>query len=239
MSGTGANPYADGEQVIAEVARQTDTILLSFSCGKDSLATWLAVRGRFRRVVPFYLYHVPGLGFVERSLAYYERRFGAKIIRVAAPWLVGWLNGCIFQPPERVPTIERADMARYTFEDVRRELCRDLGLPLDTWCAAGWKASDSMNRRTLIHKLSPIREKDRIFYPIFDWRKADVLTAIRAAGVKLPVDYRMWRRSFDGIHFALLGPLREAFPEDYERILQWFPLAEMEFLRWRNATGRR
>ena len=232
-------PMLTGDSVISRVREEMDTILLSFSCGKDSLATWLSVRGRFRRVVPFYMYHVPGLGFVERSLAYYERSLGAKIIRVAAPWLVDWLNGCVFQPPERVPTIERADMARYTFEDVRRELCRDIGLPLDTWCAAGWKAADSMNRRTLIRQLSPIREKDRIFYPICDWRKADVLAAIRAAGLKLPVDYRLWRRSFDGIHWALLGPLREAFPEDYERILKWFPLAEMEFLRWRKRDRRR
>jgi hypothetical protein len=46
--------------------------LLAFSRGKDSIATALAPRGRID-VVPFTYIHVPGLSFVEESLAYYEK----------------------------------------------------------------------------------------------------------------------------------------------------------------------
>ena len=37
--------FRPSEEVIAEVREQTDTVLLSFSCGKDSIAAALALRG--------------------------------------------------------------------------------------------------------------------------------------------------------------------------------------------------
>ena len=61
--------YQSGSDVISEIRQQSDTIFLAFSCGKDSIATWLECRKHFTRVIPFYMYLVPGLQFIERSLA--------------------------------------------------------------------------------------------------------------------------------------------------------------------------
>ena len=43
-------------------------VLLAFSCGKDSIAAWLAMRDMGIEVVPAYLYYVPGLRFVDEDL---------------------------------------------------------------------------------------------------------------------------------------------------------------------------
>ncbi len=56
------------------------------------------------------------------------------------------------------------------------------------------------------------------------------MAVIERHGIKLPVDYEMFGRSFDGIDWRFVEPLRKHLPEDYERLRFWFPLVEMDFL---------
>ena len=56
-------------------------VLLAFSCGKDSIAAWLAMRDMGIEVVPAYLYYVPGLRFVDEELDYFEQKFQTRIKR--------------------------------------------------------------------------------------------------------------------------------------------------------------
>lgn len=48
---------------------------------------------------------------------------------------------------------------------------------------------------------------------------------------QLPVDYKLFGRTFDGIDYRFLKPIKENFPRDYEKIITWFPLAELELFR--------
>lgn len=76
-----------GEELLAFAReRFPEPWLISFSCGKDSLAAWLWLRERGIQLVPYYLYWVPGLSFVEEALAYYEEFFGTHIIRLPHPY---------------------------------------------------------------------------------------------------------------------------------------------------------
>jgi hypothetical protein len=43
----------------------------------------------------------------------------------------------------------------------------------------------------------------------------------------------MFGRSFDGIDYRFLEPISRLYPEDYQRILQDFPLADLELFRRR------
>lgn len=74
-----ANPLS-GIKTIQKVREMQDKTLLAFSTGKDAIAAWLAIREHFDEVIPYYLYLIPDLEFVEESLAYYEKFFGTKII---------------------------------------------------------------------------------------------------------------------------------------------------------------
>jgi len=60
---------------------RSDTVILSFSNGKDSIAAWLVLRKYFPKIIPFYLYLIPDLEFVESGLTYYEDFFQTKILR--------------------------------------------------------------------------------------------------------------------------------------------------------------
>ncbi len=68
--------WPNGSETIAKMAARSPRVLLSFSRGKDSIAMWLAMRGHFEKIVPYYFYLVPGLlDFEKRSLEFYEKFF--------------------------------------------------------------------------------------------------------------------------------------------------------------------
>jgi len=224
-----------GKQVMAEIkdlVGPETPVLISFSCGKDSIACWLEMKKYFKKIIPFYLYLIPDLGFVERSLTYYEKYFECRIIRLPHPSLYRMLNRFVFQAPENCEIIERCDLPEFDYEDIRKVVCEDLGLDLEnSWYASGVRAADSLNRRTAMKKYGPINRKKHCFYPIWDWKKKKLVREIVSAKIKVPVDYRLFGRSFDGIDYRFLKPIKDHFPEDYKKILEYFPLAELELMR--------
>lgn len=225
------------EAVMDRVRAEGDKVLLAFSCGKDSIAAWLALRQKKFRVAAFYRYYIPDLDFVEESLRYFEKFFGQKIVRVPHPSLFRWLDHFTFQPPERLAVLERLALGAYDYDAQRKDLCLDQNLPADTFLANGTRAADNLARRTHLKVNGPINWRLRTFYPVWDWTKDGLIAELQSAGVKLPVDYWIWGRSFDGLHFPFLAPLKKYFPRDYERVLEWMPLAELELKRYEFARS--
>lgn len=221
-----------GEQVISQIRAETDTITLAFSCGKDSIGAWLALRPHFARIIPLYMYLVPGLEFVERSLTYYEDFFGCHIYQVPHPSLYRLLRGAVFQAPENLEFLDTINIPAAHYVGVVSRLLGDLGIdPAANWHATGVRAVDSPIRHSAVKKWGAINKKTRTFWPVWDWNKAKLLDVLKSSGVKLPVDYRLFGRSFDGVDYRFLKPLRDNFPADYARILEFFPLAEVEIKR--------
>lgn len=229
--------FADSDALCRYVAEHNDgACVLSFSCGKDSIAGWIQLRRFFPRIVPVYLYLVPGLEFVERSIRYYEDFFETHIVRLPHPSLYRLLTNLTFQAPENITTIEDARyswLQQFDYDDSFAVTKAISGLPDDTHSAIGVRASDSLNRWASIKKYGALNEKRHTFYPIYDWSKDRLIAEIADAGVKLPVDYRWFGRSFDGIDYRFLRPIKENAPKDYARILEWFPLADLELARMR------
>jgi hypothetical protein len=222
----GVTPSAELRDALAG-----QTVLLAFSRGKDSIAAWLALRAAGVHVVPYHLYLIPGLQWVAESLAYYEDWFGAEILNLPHPSLYRWLTHQMFQPPERCRVIEAAQIIVPTYADVNRLIREHHQLPGDTWVCDGVRAADSPNRRTAIASHGPVNQANRTQKIVWDWRKAHVYDAIERAGVELPPDYDWFKRSFDGLDVRFLRPIRQHAPADYARILEWFPLADLELCR--------
>jgi hypothetical protein len=94
-----------GDDLLAALRDVTgDTVLLSFSRGKDSLAAWLHLREHFR-IIPYHLEWIPGLSFVESSLAYYEDVFQTHIIRLPHPLFYQYLRDYAWQTPDQGITV--------------------------------------------------------------------------------------------------------------------------------------
>lgn len=223
---------ASGAEVARSIAeRSGGRCLVAFSCGKDALAAYLQVRDVFAEVALYHLDLVPGLEFVDESIAYFERALGVTIQRAPHPSLWRWLNNFTYQSPERCAVIEAANLPNYNYEQTRELIAHRLGWGGLAWTADGVRAADSPMRRVALATHGPVSERQRTFKPVWDWQKADVLNAIKTAGLQLPVDYELFGRSFDGIDLRFLDPIRKRFPRDYARILEWFPLADVQYLR--------
>lgn len=227
--------YTNSQELCLGMVEEADTCLLAFSTGKDSIATWLQVRKYFTRVIPYYKYVIPGLSFVEDSLKYYEDFFGTHIYRIPHPNLYRIRQDMIYQPPYRVREIAEnlaIDINSYTDDIIGLMFRYNMGLPENVYTAVGVRAADSPFRRIAVVTHGAINHNKKSFWPVYDWRKADVLQAIDEAGVKLPVDYKLFGRTFDGLDYRFIKPIREHYPEDYERIRQYFPLIDLEIARW-------
>jgi hypothetical protein len=225
-----------GEDVILRIRNETNTVLLAFSCGKDSIASWLALRPHFKRIVPFFKISIPGMSLLEDSLRYYEDFFKTPIIRVIHPAFWRQLDLSIFQTRRTMKIIQDMYLPRPDHEDVQQQIAASVGLPADTWCGVGIRITDSPQRRISIVKYGAIRDKSRVFYPVWDWSQDRLISEIRNSGIKLPLDYQLYGRSFDGIKECYTRPLLEQRPQDFARLEQFFPLVRADIWRKRYAV---
>lgn len=205
-----------------------DTVILSFSMGKDAIASYLQLKRYFKRIELFHLYVVPGLDFVERELARFEDALGQEIHRGPGTAFFRMLRNSVYQPPERLALLDDLAMPEPDLETIDDWMRLVSG---NHWIATGVRQTDSLARRMTMAVHGPWKPKRRQFFPVYDWKIDRLVDEIERSGIKLPVDYEMFGRTFDGIDYHYLAPIKERFPEDYEKILYWFPLAELDEVR--------
>lgn len=218
------------DKVLAETGPD---VVMSFSAGKDSLAAWLALRedGRFN-VHPYFLFWIPGLSWVDRMLTYYEEFFECHIMRLPHPYLYEMLDRCAYQPPLRVAAINAADLPTFDFSDIDNIVAERHQLR-EPFCAIGMRAADNLERRRMILQQGSLGlGKRRYFYPIWEWKINDVIAIILKHGVKLSPEYALWGRTPVAFDYMYMQPLRDAYPADWELVRQWFPLIDLEMMRY-------
>ena len=209
------------------------TAIISFSRGKDSIAAWLQMRKFFKRIIPVYLYGIPGLSFVEDSLKYYEDFFGTRIYRFCHRSTWRMLDELLFQPPQNVRVIWDVGTQDYDFFDIFEAVKDGARIVTDTYTGVGVRSADSPQRRMSIVTHGPINTTKLTFYPIYDWNKKRIVEEMLEAKVKLPIDYKLFGRTRDGFDYRFMEPLRRYFPEDFQKCLDYFPLADLEIFRQR------
>jgi hypothetical protein len=189
---------------------------------------------------------LPGLGFVERSLSYYEKFFGLEepMPRFLHPDTSQAFGTLRWQLLENEDILDEIEWWTYTPAEVCDGLRAELELP-DVWVAWGISLYDSLFRRSNVkHKIGAIDEEGNLtieagrqpkslgFYPCFDWRKHQLMEMIDASGVKLPGDYLMARRSVNGVPMVeYMEPMMRLYPEDYARLEAAFPLIGCQWAR--------
>jgi hypothetical protein len=238
--------YPGGEdfligQDLLDLAREWrgNNVLLSFSRGKDSVATWLYLRENGFEILPYTLYVVPGLGYQERALKYYEDFFGQHIMRLPHPHFYYLLNNGVWMPPTDWATIKAFDLPSsdtLSFATVDNLVANDAGWtdPMP-WCAMGMRRADNLMRMTLIDQCGVMGSRARrFFYPIWDWKIDDVCEIIDRYDAAIAVDYELfgWRGTTETMSYRRLKRVRDHYPEDWEKMLEWFPLLDSQMFRY-------
>jgi hypothetical protein len=218
------------EEVRRELAEKGEPVLLAFSCGKDSLAAWIALEDVGVEVVPAYLWLVPNLDFVNDSLSYFEDLFGKRIARYPHPSFYRLINHAVFQAPEHLRVIEAAKLPTPDYDTVWNLIKEDLGME-GAWVADGVRAADSPIRRASFVKHGVMKDASKKVSVVCDWLKAEVYEALESRKVRLPIDYEIFGRSFDGLDRRFTEPMKNHLPDDYARLEEWFPLIGADIVR--------
>lgn len=224
----------DTESLCKFVAKKSNGVcFLGFSRGKDSLCAWLNLKKYFKKVIPFHCASFPGMRHVKDYLDYCELQMETKIIRLSSMEVPMCLARKMYQECDELDELNELDMSSYTMLDIVENLRYDLHLPR-TWCAFGISANDSIDRRIYCNKVHGRNPQNLSFYPCYDWPRAEILGAIKNAGLKLSGEYKYANRSLGGIPSATCNRIyKEHYPEDWERIKAIYPLTEAKTLRER------
>ena len=203
-------------------AQITDKVLVSFSMGKYSIVTLDLCMKYFKQVQPFFMYLVPDLKFQEEALAKYERHYGVDIIRV--------------------PHFENADFYRYgSFSDadysvprvkiraIYEAIRQETGIQ---WIASGEKINDSVVRRAMLKHSGSIDVERGRFYPVMYWRDADIKRYMQVNNLLYPEFNRKLGFSFHSLAGKELSAIKRIYPDDYARILKFFPEAQAGLLQY-------
>lgn len=197
-------------------AQITDTVIVSFSMGKESIAILDLAFKYFKHVYPFFMYLVPNLEFQEQALKIYEKRYNTEIIRV--PHFENsefYRYGSFREPDESVSVVKIADIYAHV-----RELTNTF------WIMGGERINDSIVRRAMLKNSGSIDEQRGRFYPLIEWNKAEVLKYIKMNNLLYPEFNRELGFSFHSLSGKELSVIKKVYPNDYQRILKFFPEAE-------------
>lgn len=210
-----------------------DGVLVAFSGGKDSLVTLDLAARVFDRVQPYFRYEVKGLSEHERVFAQVERRYHCEVIRVPSPELAARIRWGSMLPRE---TAMRRNLKHVDIEAYVRKLT---GLK---WILSGIRMEESLQRRGMVNDAKRwadngtglpetlgIDRKGWRAWPICHWGPQHVRQYMSARRLPLPVQNGMNRnRSTDlTLNAENLVWAKEHRPDDYRKMLDRFPLAEV------------
>lgn len=194
----------------------TDSVILGFSGGKDSIVCADLCFRYFRKVKMFFMYLVPDLEFQEDMLRRYEKRYNTEIIRLPHFEVSEFLKyGSFTLPDFSVDVVKINDVYEY--------LRQETGIH---WIAAGERCADSIVRNAMIKKSGSIDYKRGRFYPVAYWKKQEILQYIKYKKLYLSPEQKKLGFSFCSLAGSELSVIKELYPADYEKILKVYPLAE-------------
>jgi hypothetical protein len=200
--------------------------ILHFSCGADSIAAHIRMRGWGIEPELVYMYYIDGLPLVENYIRYYEKAMGCHVYRLPNPLFWTDFEGGMFQKPgvgqqlwKYVGSLGWGAYTKQTYNDELRA-----NFP-DSMQAFGLRVTDGINRAVKLKKNGPV-EKDT-WFPVAAYGFNDIKVEINAAGVKLPPDYDLFGMSFESPRYWMMPILRDNCPETYRMILDKFPMMRL------------
>ena len=212
---------------IRTMAKLTDEVIIAFSGGKESIVVLDMCMRHFKRVVPFFMYYIPGLSFQEKQLRWYEDKYGIEIVRLPHFELSNLMRyGTLRNEDLSVPIVSINDI--YDFMRIRYGI---------RWIAAGERSGDSVIRGAMIKHSGSIDMARGRLYPVAWWKQQEILDYIKIKKLYRGIDSRTFGTSFEGVNTRSFIFLMEHFPSDYQRALRLFPLAEGAIERYK-AYGK-
>lgn len=207
---------------IKTMAKVTNSVIVAFSGGKESIVTLDLCKRYFKNVKAFFMYIVPDLSFQERTLQWYEKKYQIEIMRIPHMDVCEFFHYGSFRPGDPTfPIVSITDIYKY------------VRLQTDVWwIAAGERIDDSIVRRAMMKKSGSIDVQRGRLYPVSAWKKREIMDYIKFHNLYLSTDSRKLGFSFCSLWGKELSMVKQHFPDDYRKIINIYPFAEAGVLRY-------
>lgn len=205
---------------IKAASRISDNCIVCFSGGKDSIVTLDLCARYFKNIHVVFMYTVPNLSFQEANLRWYEAKYGIEIERIPHFQLSDFLRYGTFRKHDfSVPTVKILDVYKYLRASTEYY-----------WIAAGERIADSIVRRAMIKNSGSIDDKRGRIYPVAHWNKQEIMRYITHHKLKLAPEMAVLGHSFRSLEPDEMAAVKKHYPQDYEKIREWFPLVDAAIL---------
>lgn len=166
----------DASARLERAKAQQDAIVVSFSGGKDALATMdLVMRTGFKRVEAFFMEAVPGLDASQRVEDECKSRFGIVPRRYPHWTMLQALGDGIYCHPDWPEGLSKIKL-----KDIHDAVRRDTGI---LNIATGYKKADSIWRRRMMAKPKAMKN---VVCPLAEWNQSYVYSYLKARGIPPP-----------------------------------------------------
>ena len=207
---------------IRTMSSMTREVIVAFSGGKESCVILDLCMRFFDRVEPFFMYQVPGMSFQEKTLHWYENKYGIEIKRLPHFCTSYYLRYGAYRDPDfDVPIIGMNDI--YDFMRIRTGI---------DWVVAGERCADSIWRNAMIKHSGSIDEVRMRFFPLAYWNKKDVMEYIRVKKLYLGGDSKKLGISFSDLRGKELTFINKYYPADMEKVRRIYPLCDAAIRRY-------
>lgn len=204
--------------------------IVAFSTGKDAAATLDLCVKHFDRVEAFYMYLVPDLEFQERYLRARERQYSIPIHRIPHWTLADMYRGASLRFPTKQSNVRQVRI-RDTYAYMRKKT----GIE---WVATGERCQESLERNAQIRRVEGVNPKRRVFWPVGFWSESQVFSYLKQCGLALSSEYNHNAGgSFSCLWYHHLAPIRDRFPEDFAKIVKFFPFIPAQMMRYEQGNA--
>lgn len=200
---------------IKTMATISDTVLVSFSGGKESIVVLDLCMRYFKHVHVLFQVIVPNLDYEEKILTWYEKKYGIEIIRAVGECAAEAYRYGYFRPTDLTfPIISETDFYNY------------YRVQTGSWfVASGERVEDSLQRRAMIKHSGTINVEQGRFYPVALWKKKEIYDYIKYHKLYLHPAQRELGFSLTPFGGRSLKWHLDNHPEDYYKIIKQFPFA--------------
>ena len=205
--------FTEASQILNDAAKSSDSCVVFYSGGKDSLVVMDLATKAFKKVVPVFMYFVPGLSIIEKQLEFARTRWGIDVLQIPH-WKLFWCikNGFYCLPSiknqEKIPILKIKDIYNYVLKKT--------GI---SYIATGAKMADSVWRR---QNFKATENYPFLLTPLKNWNKFDVLYYLNKNNIPLPDNEGGNATGIDLTTPVILW-LYDKHREDYNRMSHIFP----------------
>lgn len=202
------------------------SIVVGCSGGKDSLVTLDVIirSGAFARVELLAMELVSGLDLFRKPVLRAAARYNVPVHFVPHWDTARLLKHAVLRP--HIHGAEKLTLLR--LKDIERAITKRTGIE---WFSYGERAADSIVRRIYTRECDGVQTEWRRLWPIFDWKKGEVLRYLQLRRIALPEKIGDRMTSGVSLEPRVLKHIKEKYPDDYRKICEIFSFAPAQIVR--------